>query len=106
MSLFIPKPIIDEAKSFARETMSRALDGAFGLIEQQLERRQSAEFAVEKALFHGRLAETLPAVIISGQRWRIRRHKRLAARWAALAFARGAPQFASRCGLNGSGKCV
>lgn len=106
MALAIPQPIIDEAKAFARETMTRALDGAFGLIEQAVARRQSAEFAVEKALFHGRLADVLPAVILSGKGWRIRRHRRLAARWAALAYARGAPQFAAKCGLGPAGKCV
>lgn len=96
--LLIPKAVRDEAAAFARDTVKRALDGLFGLIQSELARRRSAAFAHEKALYHGRMAELLPGIALVDLKRRVRRQQRLAARWSAKAYARDAV-LAEACGL-------
>jgi hypothetical protein len=86
--IVVPRYAIDAAKDVARDTVTKALAGMFGLIERDLERRQSAAFAHERAIFHREMARTLPLVIRVGVGWRVRRQLRLANRWAAKARAR------------------
>lgn len=86
--IVVPRYAVDAARDVARDTVRQALAGVFGLIDKDLERRQSAAFAHEKAIEHAELARTLPDVIRVGVGWRVRRHLRLANRWAAKAKAR------------------
>lgn len=90
--IVIPKAMRDEAEKFARDKVTEALKGLFGIIEHQLERRQSAAFAAEMSLKHERLALLLRAAKfrILAREARIRRHQYLAMRWSATAYARNA----------------
>ena len=101
MSFFIPKEVVTEAKNFARNTVDRAMQGMFGLIDAAVKRRQSYGFAQEKSVFHKRMAERLPIMVpnlkLLGPR--IRRHIRLHVKWEAKAFARD-PKLSAACGLN------
>lgn len=86
--IVVPKYAVDAARDVARDTVRAALSGVFGLIDKDLERRQSAAYAHEQAIFHAEMARTLPDVIRVGVGWRVRRQLRLAAKWAAKARAR------------------
>lgn len=94
----IPQSVVDEARTFARDTVDRAIEGLIGIVDRAIRRRQSYGFAHEQALFHRRMAESLATLDLVGKRWRVRRQKRLAVRWEAKAWAR-TPQLAGACGL-------
>jgi len=101
MPLFTPKEITQEAEKFAENTVKEAIHGLYGLIDHELERRRSFEFAVEKALFHKRMVLLLSSTRgedIFDRKGKIRRHKRRELRFSALAYARN-PQLAGRCSL-------
>jgi hypothetical protein len=99
--IFIPRELVDEAKSFARDTVDRAMQGMFGLIDAAVKRRQSYGFAQEKSLFHQRMFQRLPIMVpnlkLLGPR--MRRHLRLHVKWEAKAFARD-PKLSAACGLK------
>ena len=97
--ILIPKAVREEAAAFARDAVDKALGALFGFIEDELARRRSAAFAHEKALYHGRMAAVLPHIALVDLNRRVRRQKRLSARWAAKAYARDAV-LALQCGLG------
>lgn len=100
----IPGYIVNEARTYARDTTRAALEslfGADGLVDRELARRRSAAFALERSRFHGRMADALP-LLGHVAPWRLRRHERLALRWGALAVARD-PRLATVCPLEGCG---
>lgn len=90
--IVIPKELREDAEKFARDKVTEALKGLFGLIEHQLERRQSAAFAAEMSLKHERLAYLMHTAKfhIVARDARVRRQQRLAMRWSATAYARNA----------------
>ena len=87
----IPKSVAEEARTFARDTVTSALQALGHFVESELERRRSAAFAHEKALIHERLLVT----------WgrRVRWHRWRAAVWGARAWARDRA-LAVACGLK------
>lgn len=90
--IVIPKAMREDAEKFARDKVTEALQGLFGLIEKQIERRQSAAFAAEMSLKHERLAflmHNAPFKIVARDA-RVQRQQRLAMRWSATAYARNA----------------
>ena len=97
----VPRYVVDEARTFARDSTRAALAAIFGddgLIDRELERRRSAAYALERSRFHGRMVDALP--LLGGvPKWRIRRHERLAMRWSALAVARD-PRLVFDCSLR------
>lgn len=99
-ALFVPKAIEDAAREEARALAERALDGAFGLIQAAIMRRQSYAFAHEQAIYHSIMAKRLreTAVAIFGKARKAKRHERQALRWGARAKARD-PRLAQACGL-------
>lgn len=97
-AIMVPRELVAEAKDFARDTVTRALEGVFGLIDRELERRRSYGFAVQRTLELRKLAALLRATTlrVAGKAGRIRRLLRRALRWEAKAYARD-PALANAC---------
>jgi hypothetical protein len=89
---------VSQAKDFAFDTVTKALQGVFGLIDAELERRRSYGFAVQRTLECRKLAALLrgTALRIVGKQGRIRRLLKRALRWEAKAYARD-PALADAC---------
>lgn len=87
----VPSSVAEEAKAFARDTVTSALRALGHFVEGELERRRSAAFAHERAIFHTRMLET----------WgrRPRWHRWRAVVWSNRAYARDAA-LAHACGLK------
>lgn len=90
-SILVPKSVAQEARAFARDTVTSALQALGHFVESELERRRSAAFAHEKAIFHARMLVT----------WgrRPRWHRWRAAVWSNRAYARDSV-LAAACGLR------
>jgi len=99
MALLVPKALVDEARATARAALDRAFSGAFGLIQSAVDRRQSAAHAHERALYHAEMARLLPGIALAAKASRVRRHRRLAMRWGARAYARD-PVLAAVCAIE------
>lgn len=97
-AIIVPRELVAEAKDFAHDTVTRVLEGAFGLIDKALERRRSYGFAVQRTLELRKLASLLRATTlrIVGKQGRVQRLLKRALRWEAKAFARD-PALAGVC---------